>query len=218
MSQPTPDADPATEPDVTTDAAAADQGDSTPEGADALGDPGKKALDAMKAARNEAKAEARQLKSEIEALKAQIADKEKTPDEQAIEAARREAITEATAKANKRIVRAEVRAQAAGKLADPTDALAYLNLDDFEVNEDGEIDQEAIAEAISDLLTRKPYLAADTGRQFPANDGNATRNGKAGPTQLTEQEVERMYAAKDYAGIEKARVEGRLNHMLGITS
>lgn len=202
----------------------ADQGDSgtasetEPEGAEQLGDPGKKALDAMKAARNEARAEARELRKQIEDLQAQFAAKDKSADEKAVDEAVRKATADATAKANARILRSEIRAAAAGKLADPADALAYLPLDTFEVSADGEVDSEAISEAISDLLERKPYLAAQTGPRFPANDAGATRNGSARPAQLTNQDVERMYAAKDYEGIEKARAEGRLNDVLGITA
>jgi len=217
MSAPlTEDVDPATGvEDEADNAAAADQGDNDtttdqqPEGADQLGDAGKKALDAMKAKWKAAEKRAA-------AAEAEIAKQGKTPDEQAIEEARRAAMAEATEKANKRILRAEVRAQAAGKLADPADALRLLDLDDFDVDEDGEVDADAISAAIADLIKSKPYLAADAGKRFPANDTNATRKGAEGPKQLTEQDVKRLYAAKDYDAIEKARSEGRLNDVLGI--
>lgn len=65
-----------------------------------------------------------------------------------------------TTSANHKILRAEVRAAAAGKLADPSDAPKLLDLDQFEVGEDGDVDQDEIADAIDDLLKDKPYLAA----------------------------------------------------------
>lgn len=46
--------------------------------------------------------------------------------------------------------------------------------------------------------------------------GNTGRPIGAGTDQLTQDDVKRMYAAKDYDGIEKARTEGRLNAVLGI--
>ncbi|WP_206492321.1 hypothetical protein [Rhodococcus sp. KRD162] len=69
------------------------------------------------------------------------------------------------ARANSRILRSEVRAAAAGKLADPADAIKFLDLDQFDVGEDGEVDEDEIADAIDDLVTRKPYLAAQSGDQ-----------------------------------------------------
>jgi hypothetical protein len=43
-------------------------------------------------------------------------------------------------------------------------------------------------------------------------------HGTPAPQQLTQSDVQRMYAAKDYDGIDKARSEGRLNTVLGIQS
>lgn len=179
-----------------------------PDGAESLGDAGKKALDAMKAERKAAKDEARQLRKELEALKTQIADKEKSPDEKAIEAARREAAEEATTKANERILRSEVRAAAAGKLADPSDALAYLDLKSFEVSADGEVDSEEIVSAIAELLDKKPYLAAQRGPSAPKFDSARGKGKPAG--QLTRADLKGMSPE----AISKARKEGRLDALL----
>ncbi|MGH9003431.1 MAG: hypothetical protein ACRDYV_09905, partial [Acidimicrobiia bacterium] len=88
---------------------------------------------------------------------------------------RRQAAAEAEAKANARIVRSEVRALATGRLSDPSDALRFLDLDSFEVAEDGAVDEEEITDAIGDLLTKKPYLAAAqrTKRFEGSGDGGA---------------------------------------------
>ena len=86
------------------------------EGATALGDAGKKALDAMKAERNEAKAEAKRFADEFAALRAQVEGREA---EHAATLAAQAVKDEALSAANQRILKAEVRAQAASKLNDP---------------------------------------------------------------------------------------------------
>ena len=146
------------------------------EGATALGDAGKKALDAMKAERNEAKAAAKQAADDLAALRAQVegreAEHKATLDAQRIK-------DEALSAANQRILKAEVRAQAAGKLNDPKDALLYLDLSGFEVGEDGEVDGDAVAAAIDKLITDKPYLAAQGTRFKGEADGGARKEPPA---------------------------------------
>ena len=127
-----------------------------------LGDAGKKALDTMKAERNAAKAAAKQAIAESEALRAQIANKDKPAEEIALENARNEGRTEATKAGNLRVLKSELKAIATGKLADPTDAHLYIDLATFDVNDDGEPDSDALAEAIDKLLIAKPHLAANT--------------------------------------------------------
>lgn len=188
---------------------ATDGGEGDPAGADQLGDAGKKALDTMKAQRNAERDRRRALEAELEALKAPKPAAGEQPDADAI---RREAAQEATAKANTRILKSEVKAAAAGKLADPKDALVHLDLSSFEVGTDGEIDADEISDAIADLLTRKPYLAAKGAPRFQGSgDGGAAR--KAGPTQLTRADIKGM--SPD--AIHKAKAEGRLNTVLGIS-
>ena len=142
------------------------------EGATALGDAGKKALDAMKAERNEAKAAAKQAADDLAALRAQVegreAEHKATLDAQRVK-------DEALSAANQRILKAEVRAQAASKLNDPKDALLYLDLSGFEVGEDGEVDGDAVASAIDKLITDKPYLAAQGTRFKGEADGGARK-------------------------------------------
>lgn len=219
MTTPTPaetDTDPAADPvepdDVVTDTDPADD-DTDPEGADALGDPGKKALDTMKG----------KLKAERErrrTLEAQLAERDKPadgdqPDQEALE---RQAEAKALARVNERLVKAEVRAAAAGKLADPADAHRFLDLGQFEVDDDGNVDADEVADAIDDLLKSKPYLAAQGGSTKPRFQGTAdsgARKGNARPTQLTEADVKRLSAAGNHAEIVKAQKEGRLDDYLG---
>lgn len=73
------------------------------------------------------------------------------------EARKREA--DVLAKANKRIISAEIRAQAADLFADKEDAIRFLDLSDYDVNEDGEVDGKSIERDLKDLLRRKPHLA-----------------------------------------------------------
>ena len=178
-----------------------------PNGAEALGDPGKKALDAMKADRNAAKAEAKRIADEFAAFKAQAEGKEAEYNA-SVEAQRVK--DEALAAANDRIKRAEVRAAAAGKLNDPKDALSFLDLSTIEVNDDGEVDGDAVSAAINDLIKSKPYLAAQ-GKRFEGEaDGGARK--ETGPTQLTKDDLSRMSPEE----INSARAEGRLNDLLGV--
>jgi hypothetical protein len=177
----------------------------------ALGDKGKKAIDAMKAERNAARAEAKATLVELEKLRTAAANADKPAEEVALENARKEGKAEATKASNLRVLKSELKAAATGKLADPADAALYINLDDFDVNEDGDTDSGALAEAIDELISRKPHLAAAAARKFV---GDADQGGKGKPavaSQLTEKDLESMSPE----AINKARREGRLNTLLG---
>jgi len=187
-------------------------GTETPEpGTEALGDAGKKALDAMKAERAAAKAEAKTIREEFDAFKAKAEGKEA---EYAKEQERRNVESAALAKANERIRKAEIRAAAAGKLADPTDALRYLDLEQFEVGDDGEVDTAAITAAIEDLVKSKPYLAAQGGTPGTVFESPGAHRAAGKPGQLKQAELKGMTPAQ----INTARAEGRLNDILGFKS
>ena len=175
-----PEGESTTETVVTADETSA-SGESTEtiEGAEHLGDKGKQALDRMKAEKKAAQDEARTAKEQaktnadaLAALQAKIDGKEA---EHAAELKSREVETAALAKANERILKAEVRAAAAGKLADPADALQFLDLTKLEVGSDGEVDSAAVAAAIDKLITDKPYLAAQ-GKRFQGGADGGARN------------------------------------------
>ncbi|MER5862198.1 hypothetical protein [Kitasatospora sp. NPDC002040] len=57
------------------------------------------------------------------------------------------------------LLRAEVRAAAAGRLADPSDALALLDLSTL-AGQNGKADPAAVTAALDKLVKDKPYLAA----------------------------------------------------------
>lgn len=211
-----PTIDPAAEPlepaELEDDVEPADD-DTDPEGSDSLGAQGKRALDTMKG-RLRAEREKRRT------LEAQLAERDKPaddtlPDQDALV---RQAEATALARVNERLIKAEVRVAAAGKLADPADAHRFLDLSQFEVDDDGNVDAEEVTEAIDDLLKSKPYLAAQGGSTKPRFQGTAdsgARKGNARPTQLTEADVKRLSAAGNHAEIVKAQNDGRLDDYLG---
>jgi hypothetical protein len=158
---------------------------SSDEGADQLGDAGKQALARMKSERNAARREARELKRQLEQAQRPVPPEGEAADPDALKAeGRREAIAEA----NQRILRVEVRAAAAAaQFNDPADALQYLDLASFGVDDDGNVDPEEIGDAIADLLTKKPYLAAQGGKRFQGGADGGPRNGADKPPTLDEQ-------------------------------
>ena len=168
----------------------------------------KKALTVERTARKAAE-------KELARIKAELALKDKPAEEQALEAARAEARTEATAKANERIARAEVKAAATGKLKNPALALQLITISEIDVSDDGEVDSDAVNQAIADLLEKYPELAAD-GSKFQGTADQGAKGKSSKPAQLSRADVERMKAAGDNAGIVAAQANGQLNDLLGI--
>ena len=172
----------------------------------ALGDAGKKALDAMKAERKAAREEAAAAKAERDALQAKLDGKEAEFQQ---EQAKREAEQAALAKANDRIRKSEVKAAAKGVLADPQDAYKFLDLNEFEVDDDGNVDEDAIASALADLVKSKPYLSAQ-GKRFEGTADGGARNDASKVSQLTRADMARMTPEQ----IEDARTAGRFDDLL----
>lgn len=141
-----------------------------------LGDAGKRALDEERSARREAERARKALEKELADLRSQsMSDAEK-----AIAKAKEDGRSEALTVANRRLVTAEVRVAAAGKLADPADAVRFLDLEEFKVDDDGEVDAKAVGKAIDQLIKEKPYLAAGASRVQGSADGGARGNGSQG--------------------------------------
>lgn len=164
-----------------------------------LGDAGKKAIDAMKAERKTAVDAAKAEKKRADALQAQIDSLNKPAEEIALDKARQEGRTEAAKAADVRLVRAELKAAAAVKLANPADALAFINPTKFEVDADGEVDSDALNKAIDDLLIERPYLAS--GRPVPFQGGG---DGGAKPEPKPEASLDEQIQAAQLAGNWKA--------------
>lgn len=194
---------------IVTDADQVD--DDEPEGSDALGDAGKKALDVMKA-------KWQKERDERKALAAQLADLQKSdkgdgkPDLDA-QKLRDEAKAEARAEALRDRVLDKIEAKAAKLFADPEDAVALLGrrVDDF--IDDGQLDVDAIGEALEELLKKKPHLAAaQGGKRFNGSADGGARKGSGRPAQLTEQDLKRMTPQQ----IVDAQSKGQFDDLLGV--
>jgi hypothetical protein len=207
------------EQDTATEAAAESTGDSTEatettatesatdNGEAVLGDAGKQALDRMKAERKAARDEAAAAKAERDALQAKLDGKE--AEFTAAQEAQR-IKDEAISAANRRILNSEVKAAAKGVLADPQDAYKFLDLDSFEVDADGNVDETAISSAIADLIKSKPYLAAQGSRFQGSADGGA-RNDATKVAQLGQADMNRMTVDQ----IAEAEAKGQFDDLLG---
>jgi membrane protein involved in colicin uptake len=130
-----------------------------------LGDAGKRAIAAErerakaaeKAAREATKRAEEAEQRAAEALKKGQTDEDRLVDEKvAAKVAEAEsAAAEKVAAAERRVKVATLKAAAAGRLADPGDAAAFIDVDDLNADDDA-----AVSAAIDDLLERKPHLAA----------------------------------------------------------
>lgn len=228
MTQPNPAA-PVVETDETdetgqaviTAPAATPPADEPPAGADALGDKGKQALDRMKAERNAARQQLAAysgLGLDPAALKELISKSEEAEKAAEQTRTRREVESAALTKANERLIRAEIKAAATGKLANPALALKLLDMSAFEVDDDGEVDSAAIIAALDDLVKNEPYLgAAQSPPKRFEGTGDGGPKGSPGKPQLTESDVKKLYKQGKHAEIEAARKDGRLNTLLGIS-
>lgn len=168
--------DAGTSTDAASQTTTTDQQQQNGNNSDQLGDAGKRALDAERAARQTADRARKAAEKELETLRSQsMSDAEK-----AVAAAKAEGRSEALTAANERLVKAEVRIAAAGKLADPADAVRFLDLADFKVDADGEVDAKAVAKAIDQLVKDRPYLAAGTTKVQGSGDGGARGTSQTG--------------------------------------
>ena len=165
-----------------------------------------KALQAERKLRRAAEKRARELEAKANA-------KDLEPAEQALEEARREAREQAVTAANQRLLKAEVKAAAKGRLSDPADAFRFIDLEQFEVSDDGDIDASEIEQALDALLEEKPYLAAGGQKRFTQGADQGSKK-PAGPAQLTRDDLSNMTPEQ----INQARREGRLNTLLGAKS
>jgi flagellar biosynthesis GTPase FlhF len=108
--------------------------------------------------------EAKKARKEAEELRAKLAEREQadmSEHERAIAAAREEGKAEATTAVQQRLLKAEIRAAAAGKFANPNLALKLLEIDESSAFDDeGEVVRAPIEAAITALLEENPGLAA----------------------------------------------------------
>lgn len=183
-----------------------------------LGDAGKRALDAERAARKEADKRLKAMEAELDKLReAQMSEQER-----AVAEARREGAAEASAAVQARLFAAEAKVAAAGRVADPTlladpdVARKLLGLDTIPVTPDGDIDSEAISGAIDRLLQERPFLAATSGATPPPKPTGSADGGARGataPSQIGRDDLKSMTPDQ----IAQAKADGRLNDLLGIS-
>lgn len=152
----------------------------------------KKAAD--RKARDE-KARADRLQEELDRLK-----KGGKPDDPPVvdhEKVRRDAEDAAAKKANQRIVRAEVKAAAAGKFADPELAIRLVDLDSIDVDDDGDVDTDAIVAELDEILSKNPGLAAKAKRTKPKpTPGQGSTGAPATGADAGRSEAERRFGKK----------------------
>lgn len=187
----------------------ADDTEGEPEGADQLGEPGKKALDAMKAKWQKERDARKALADQVAKLQAGDGKKDDQPDPDEI---RKQAKAEAQAEVLKERALDKVETKAAKLFADPEDARALLAASVDEFIDGGKIDTEAIEDALGDLLKKKPHLGAQGAQRFKGSaDGGARKGSK--PDQLTREQLKKMKPDE----IIKAQEEGRLNDLMGVS-
>ena len=175
----------------TGDAETNEDEDGDESGSEQLGDAGKQALDRMK---DKWKTE-RDRRRELEA-------KYEPPEPSEAAANNRFA---------QKILRAEIKAAAAGRFNDPADAYRFLNLEQFEVTEDGDVDSGEIETAIKSLLEEKPYLAKTQGERRNKGSADFGYRKDNRPTQLSRDDLSRMTPQQILA----AEKEGRLKQLTG---
>ena len=100
--------------------------------------------------------------------------------EKAIAEAKAEARREILEEANGRLLRAEIKAAATGKLANPELAVKLLDLSAFKVADDGTVEVKAITTAIDKLLESDPYLTA----KVITGSADGGRQGEPAPSKL----------------------------------
>lgn len=129
-------------------------------------------LTAEKSARESAEKRAADAEAEVSRLRRSNAAQKGTD----VDAIRAEVREEFAAQ----LVRAEVRAAAAGKLRDPSDALALVDLSAL-AGSNGAVDAAAVTAALDKLIEDKPYLAADSAEAPKWGDVGAGPRGTAEP-------------------------------------
>lgn len=161
-----------------------DDTDGEPEGAEQLGDPGKRALDAMKARVKAERDRRRALEAELAELKG-ATSKPSDGETVDVDAIRAQVRAEMQAEVLRERALDKIEAKAARLFADAEDARALLAGRADEFVDHGQVDVEAISEALAELLERKPHLAAATvrGPRTPAPDPTQGSRS-AGPPDL----------------------------------
>lgn len=175
-----------------------------------LGDNASIVIDQVRKARNEAKNLRDRLKDAEPAVKRlqEIEDEQKTEAERIAEKLR--AAEERAAASLARAARSEIRSRAVGIFEDADDALAAMDPSKY-VNEDGDVDTDAVDADLKDLLSRKPHWAKRE-KGLPTNPAQgSSAKGDAKPSQLSRDDLKSMTNEE----INQARADGRLDDLMG---
>lgn len=195
-----------TENSTTADTSAAAEtttdGEST---AEATVDEKAKLLEALRKERELRKA----AEKDRDAERAKASEQGKTAEELAAIKAQREAEQAVLAKANERIVKAELRAAAAQKVSNLNALTRLVDIGQIEVDEDGTPSSDDIAHAIDQFLTDFPEFAADK-TKFSGSADQGTKGKQAAKRQLTHEDIKSMTPEQ----IVKAQKEGLLKDVL----
>lgn len=172
-----------------------------------LGEAGEKALQAWKDRAKAAEADAKRandLQAELDELKrSQMGDHEKAVADARREAAE-QARTEALATVNGRLFTAELKAASTGALlpaaaqdllVDTAVALKLLGLDEIPVTSTGDINSEAISQAVAAYVEARPHLAASA-TQTPGSVDQGART--TAPAKSIDDEIAEAEAAGDW--------------------
>ena len=79
------------------------------------------------------------------------------------------------------------------------------------MDDDGEVDADALTAAIDDLISRKPHLGATTAPRFQGGADQGARGKAAKPSQLSQNDLNSMTPAQ----ILEAAKLGRLDKISG---
>ncbi len=114
--------------------------------------------------------------------------------EKAIAKARKEGFDEAAKASNAKLVRMAIRSAAREKLADPSDS-DVISVDQFEVGEDGNVDDKAISAALDQLIKEKPHWAKQLEKPTV---GSADQGAKGSPVEQIDmnQRIREAFAGR----------------------
>jgi len=116
----------------------------------------------------------KEARDEAQALREQAMP----PEERERLRVEREANEKALDLFRQKVVTANLRAAAVGRLQDPSDANVFIRATDVPVDDDGNVDEGRLGELIDDLLSKKPHLAA---RGEPKVAGRADAGARKTP-------------------------------------
>lgn len=148
-------------------------GGATPPVDEGLNDAGKAAIQRERDAAKEAVRGKAAAVSELDKVRKELDELRGATQsdwEKALTAAKKEAKAEVLSAANNRLIRAEIRAAAAGLgFHDPADAAVQLHerFGEVKVSDDGDVDGATVKSLIEKLAADKPYLVKTDGKAAP---------------------------------------------------